>query len=206
MAMRTSVSRPISASHRASAIDRVWRTNAFISGSPNSEQLAPRNPPPKPGVPAMPTRTSPTRRRRRRRRARWRPRRLDHGADLVGGVALVVVVAEHDHDRDRHRRQLGGEHLGLGRRAAAGQVAGDEQHVGRRRRALGRPRTGSESRPTWMSPTAAIRTVVISDVLDVGAGGDVEQLDLVADLPARRQLGDDRDDGVAAGRRRPRCR
>ena len=122
-----------------------------------------------------------SRRRRRRARSSWRRhrarwRRLPRGRpDVVGHVALVVVVAEHGDDRAAlERGQLAGEDLCLLARADPGEVAGQQQHVGLVAEALAAGPAPARSRaPTWTSPTAATRTVRSHQGRSSASGGSL---------------------------------
>ena len=185
------------------------RTKAFIVGSPNSEPAAPRKPPPKPGVPATPTHTPST--------SIVVPLAVEHGgagslddlAHLVGGVALVVVVAEHGDDREpvsvaQLARRAPRPRRGCRRRVRS--PASSSTSASSRSRSGG-PRTGPESSPTWTSPTAATRTTDVIRAASSSSGGSLvgttsTSLRIVR---ARRLLGDDGLDGVTTVRRRHRA-
>jgi hypothetical protein len=77
----------------------------------------------------------------------------------LGRAGLVVVVAQHRDDGDRDRVQFVGQHARLLGGAVVGEVAAQQQHVGRLG-GLGEEaaQVPAESLVTWMSPTAAKRT------------------------------------------------
>ena len=169
MAMRTSTSSPASARHSASAIDRVWRTNclhqrfAELGAAGSAEPAAEAR-----CAGDADAHVADVDDGRRHRRAPWRrptpsrrgPRRRRRSRSR--GCRARPPPAPGS------RRDLRGEHGGLGRRAVAGQVAGDEQQVGGGRPAApaGRGRDRSRGRRGRHRPRRPARTSS-GDVLDV---------------------------------------